>query len=76
MIGRPPCRGWVSPRILGRTVRTVMQDDAQYAETAEQLRQVLAALADPADELRASAATCHRIEGAVAALVALSVPAS
>lgn len=40
-------------------------------EVAEQLRAVVAALADPDDELTAPAATRHRIEGAALALEAL-----
>ena len=39
---------------------------------AENLRTVAAAAADPDDELTASAATRHRIEGAALALEALS----
>jgi hypothetical protein len=45
--------------------------------TAENLRVVLAAVADPDDELTASPATRRRIEGAVLALETLAVqPAS
>ena len=45
---------------------------ATAADAARQARAVLAALADPDDELTASAATRHRLEGAVLALDAVS----
>jgi hypothetical protein len=53
-------------------------DELQQAapETARQLRAVLAALADPDDELTANGATRHRIEGAALALDLLAAHSS
>jgi hypothetical protein len=45
---------------------------ATAAESARQTRAVLDAIADPDDELTASAATRHRLEGAALALDAIS----
>lgn len=55
-----------------------MNDDAAAevraaaADSAQQLRAVLDALIEPGDELTASAATRHRLEGAALALDAVA----
>jgi len=57
-----------------REVNSVDIEPAVAAETARQLRAVLDELADPEDELTASAATRHRLDGAALAMKALSRP--
>jgi hypothetical protein len=65
------------PEPLGRTVSGRVRDHGAMTEVdvtalvdqaASNVRAVIAALADPDDELRASAATRHRLEGAALAL--------
>ena len=55
--------------------RTADQVRAVAAESARCTRAVLAELADPDDELSASAATRHRLEGVALALETISRPA-
>ena len=50
----------------------VGMDEPDLTAAAEQLRVVLAAVVDPDDELSASPAIRHRIEGAALALDALA----
>ncbi len=52
--------------------QSIEQLRGDAADAAQQTRAVLAAIADPADELTASAATRHRLEGAALALEAIS----
>jgi len=51
---------------------TAAQVRATAAESARQTRAVLDAISDPGDELTASAASRHRLEGAALALDAIS----
>jgi len=57
---------------MSRSEQTGAEVRATAADAARQAREVLAALADPDDELTATPATRNRLEGAAVALESLA----
>ena len=67
----PLVTGWLAAHAGFVTEQTGAEVRAHAADAARQARAVLAALADPDDELTATAAMRNRIEGAALALESL-----